>query len=183
MNTNLIGNTENENTANENESNEEFQAYKAFDQHQNRTKAISKSKGNKNNNRSKGNKNNNRSAKKGTKKSKNNSKPVKNVSKIKEKQTDNRRTQASKYKSKILINYYSPVEDSNIQNDDNDIMYKIYEETYATEAVMDKLYYERFSINELDFINYMDIDMVNRKYYKTDKRYNCTYGNIHNMFK
>ena len=170
------------------ESNVEFQAYKVFDQHQNRTNAISKYKSNNNNNnKSKNNSNNkgnNKWVKKSNRKSNDNSKTV-NVSKtkinktIKEKQTDNRRTQSSIYKSERLIGYYSPVENNNIENDDNDTIYEIYEEENATEAVMEDLYYKCFSnIDELDFSNSMNIYNHNRKYYKTDNRYKYTPCNI-----
>ena len=107
----LIDMSVNENTINE--SNIESQAYtKAFKQQQYKDKSISKGKSNI--------------------KTTDNNKTVENVSrtkiirKIKERKTDNRRTQASMYKNERLNSYYDPVKNDIIDADDNDVMDKIW---------------------------------------------------------
>lgn len=119
----LIDMSVNENTVNE--SNVESQAYtKVFKQQQYKDKSISKGKSK--------NKGENKSNRKGNKKTTDNNKTVKNVSrtkiirKIKERKTDNRRTQASIYKNEKLISYYSPVKNNSIENDDDDAMNEIW---------------------------------------------------------
>lgn len=139
---NLIDMSVNENTVNEitineitiNESNVESQAYtKAFKQQQYKDKSISKGKSN-NNGANKSNiKGKNKSNRKGNKKTKDNNKTVKNVSrtkiirKIKERKTDNRRTQASMYKNERLNSYYDPVKNDIIDADDEDAMNEIWD--------------------------------------------------------
>ena len=115
----LIDMSVNENTINE--SNIESQAYtKAFKQQQYKDKSISKGKSN------------NNGANKSNIKTTDNNKTVKNVSrtkiirKIKERKTDNRRTQASMYKNERLNSYYDPVKNDIIDADDNDAMDKIW---------------------------------------------------------
>ena len=135
----------------------ECQAYaNASEQYQKRVKAISKGKSNS--------------------KKKRNSNTVKNVfkikiiTKIKEKQTDKIRSQLAIYKSKGLNGYYSPVENNNIENDEEYIMNKMWEEIYAMEAidaVEEKLYYASFGHDDLKYYDFMDY-YPKLKYYKTD---------------
>ena len=119
------------------ESNVEFHVYtKAFKQHQNRTKTISKGKSNNKHTNKHTNKSNikrkNKSNRKSNKKTKDTDKTVKNVSrskiirKIKERKIDNRRMYALIYKNERLNSYYSPVENNRIEDNDDDAMNEIW---------------------------------------------------------